>query len=85
MVDAIKTTKFQAWETLLKTLLNEVSDGPLLEKLRRKFESVFRYDEKGLPRVWKPTDDIDTLYSESKHQVFTSNLGRRVLVVAIKV
>jgi hypothetical protein len=54
---------------LIHTIQSELADGPLLEKLRRKFESVFRYDEKGLPRVWKPTDDIDTLFSQSKQEV----------------
>jgi protein SEY1 len=62
----IKSVKFQVWETLHKTLSNEVSEGSLLEKLRRKFESLFKFDEKGLPRVWKPADDIDLIYSQAK-------------------
>jgi hypothetical protein len=72
---SVISMKLQVWETLIHTIQVELSDGPLLEKLRRKFESVFRYDEKGLPRVWKPTDDIDTLFSRAKHEVSGFYIG----------
>jgi hypothetical protein len=32
------------------------------------FEDRFRYDEQGVPRIWKPTDDIDTLFKSAREQ-----------------
>jgi protein SEY1 len=65
--------KLQAWETLLKVVKEEVADVSLHEKLRRRyglsysrFESLFRYDDKGIPRVWKPTDDLDSFFAKAK-------------------
>ena len=63
---AIIDMKCQAWEVLLRVCGDEVGEATLLDKLRRRFEANFRYDEKGIPRIWKPADDIDTLYSASK-------------------
>ncbi|KAJ3258360.1 Dynamin-like GTPase that mediates homotypic ER fusion [Boothiomyces macroporosus] len=65
---SVLTMKHQAWELLLKVAKDEVADVQILEKLRRRFESQFRYDDKGLPRVWKPTDDIDSLFAVSKEK-----------------
>ncbi|KAJ3273763.1 Dynamin-like GTPase that mediates homotypic ER fusion [Terramyces sp. JEL0728] len=65
---SVLSMKYQAWELLLKVAKDEVADVQILEKLRRRFESQFRYDDKGLPRVWKPTDDIDTLFAQSKEK-----------------
>jgi hypothetical protein len=33
------------------------------------FEEKFRYDEQGLPRVWKPQDDIDAHFKRAKDDV----------------
>jgi hypothetical protein len=66
------------WNYFVKSIQNELNDNPLLEKLRKRyfkleiitrFDSLFRFDEKGLPRVWKPTDDIDTLFATAKEHV----------------
>jgi len=35
-------------------------------KLRAYFEELFRYDEHGVPRVWKPSDDIDGAFKKAK-------------------
>lgn len=35
-------------------------------KMKKKFEIVFCYDDSGLPRQWKKTDDIHALYSVAK-------------------
>lgn len=37
-------------------------------RLRAHFEERFRYDEQGVPRVWKPEDDIDGVYRKAKEQ-----------------
>ena len=31
-----------------------------------RFDSHFRYNEKGFPRIWKPTDDIDSQFATAK-------------------
>lgn len=66
---AISEMKFEAWSILQKVAMNECSDTLILDKLRRRFESHFRYNQNGLPRIWKPTDDIDGLYARSKQLV----------------
>jgi hypothetical protein len=34
-----------------------------------RFDQEFRYDEKGVPRVWKPEDDMDEAYQRAKDSV----------------
>ena len=41
----------------------------MLGKLRTHFEERFRYDEQGVPRVWKPDDDIDGAFKKAKDEV----------------
>jgi hypothetical protein len=60
--------KMQAWNRFLQVIKIEVSDISIHEKLRRKFENLFRYDLKGIPRVWKPTDDIESYYHSAKQE-----------------
>ena len=33
---------------------------------RRSFEDKFRYDMDGVPRIWRPTDDIESLYTAAR-------------------
>lgn len=35
----------------------------------QRFEEKFRYDDHGLPRVWKPEDDIDSHFKRAKEDV----------------
>jgi hypothetical protein len=37
--------------------------------LRASFEERFRYDEAGVPRVWKPEDDIEAAFTRAKDEV----------------
>jgi len=41
----------------------------MIIRLKEKFESVFRYDNNGLPKVWKPGDDIDGQFQLSLNEV----------------
>ena len=34
-----------------------------------RFDSIFRYDERGLPRIWNPTDDVESIFQKSKASV----------------
>ncbi|KAF9166393.1 Dynamin-like GTPase that mediates homotypic ER fusion [Mortierella sp. AD011] len=58
----------QAWVLLTKKVQEESVDGMMLLKLRNRFEEKFRYDDHGLPRVWKPDDDIDTPFRKARDE-----------------
>ncbi|KAF9935373.1 Dynamin-like GTPase that mediates homotypic ER fusion [Linnemannia zychae] len=58
----------QAWVLLTKKIQEESVDGMMLLKLRNRFEEKFRYDDHGLPRVWKPDDDIDTPFRKARDE-----------------
>ncbi|KAJ2522890.1 Dynamin-like GTPase that mediates homotypic ER fusion [Coemansia sp. RSA 2049] len=54
------------WEELAELLREEVGDQMVLLKLRNALEDGFRYDDNGLPRVWKPSDDIDAQFAAAR-------------------
>ncbi|CAO3619056.1 unnamed protein product [Mucor hiemalis] len=60
--------KRQAWLVLRKKVDEELGDNLLLLKLRNRFEEKFRYDDKGLPKVWKPQDDIDLHFKKARDE-----------------
>ncbi|ORX56723.1 root hair defective 3 GTP-binding protein [Hesseltinella vesiculosa] len=66
--ESVVTLKRDAWIVLRKKVDEELADNMLLLKLRTKFEEKFRYDEQGLPRVWKPEDDIDTYFKAAREE-----------------
>ena len=35
------------------------------------FEDKFRYDESGVPRIWRPTDDIEGVYTKARESTMT--------------
>ncbi|CCX05391.1 RHD3/Sey1 [Pyronema domesticum] len=55
----------RGWAVLRARIDEEVLEGNLLLKLRESFEDKFRYDEHNVPRVWKPTDDIEGAYAKA--------------------
>ena len=57
------------WTEYLHSVKNEISDSSLLSKLKVRFEKKFRYDQKGVPKVWLPSDDIELVFSEAKKSV----------------
>ncbi|KAJ1723669.1 Dynamin-like GTPase that mediates homotypic ER fusion [Coemansia erecta] len=54
------------WEDVVEALREEVADQMVLLKLRTALEDRFRYDEAGLPRVWRPSDDIDSQFAAAR-------------------
>ncbi|KAL1919515.1 uncharacterized protein VTP21DRAFT_2208 [Calcarisporiella thermophila] len=56
----------RSWQLLRKKIDEEVADNMMMVKLRNRFEEKFRYDDKGLPRVWKPEDDIDGFFQKAR-------------------
>jgi hypothetical protein len=56
----------KSWGVLRARIDEEVMEGNILLKLRENFEDKFRYDEAGVPRIWRPTDDIEGLYTKAR-------------------
>ncbi|CAL1706761.1 unnamed protein product [Somion occarium] len=63
---ALSTLRKRAWLALRSKIDEQTSDAAFLAKLRTHFEELFRYDEHGVPRVWKPEDDIDGAFKKAK-------------------
>jgi hypothetical protein len=58
----------RAWQVLRAKIDEQTAEPVILGKLRNHFEERFRYDEQGVPRVWKPDDDIDGAFKKAKDQ-----------------
>ncbi|CAH7668864.1 RHD3/Sey1 [Phakopsora pachyrhizi] len=56
----------KSWISLRNKIDEQTVDVSLLVKLKLAFEEKFRYDADGVPRVWKPEDDIDTTFKNAK-------------------
>lgn len=52
-----------------RKLEEQTSDANLISTLRTTFEERFRYDEAGVPRVWKPEDDLEAAFTKAKDEV----------------
>ncbi|KAF2810893.1 root hair defective 3 GTP-binding protein [Mytilinidion resinicola] len=61
----------KSWGVLRAKIDEEVMEGNILLKLRENFEDKFRYDESGVPRIWRPTDDIEGLYTKARESTVT--------------
>ncbi|KFY48250.1 hypothetical protein V495_01494 [Pseudogymnoascus sp. VKM F-4514 (FW-929)] len=56
----------KSWAVLRVRIDEEVMEGNILLKLRENFEDKFRYDDAGVPRIWRPTDDIEGIYTKAR-------------------
>jgi protein SEY1 len=56
----------KSWVALRERIAEEVMEGNILLKLRENFEDKFRYDEAGVPRIWRPADDIEGIYTRAR-------------------
>ena len=66
---SLATLRKRAWQVLRAKIDEQTAEPVILGKLRNHFEERFRYDEQGVPRVWKPDDDIDSAFKKAKDQV----------------
>ncbi|KAF8904401.1 protein SEY1 [Gymnopilus junonius] len=66
--NALAALRKRAWLVLRAKIDEQTADQAFLSKLRNHFEERFRYDEQGVPRVWKPEDDIDGAFKKAKDQ-----------------
>ncbi|KZP19790.1 root hair defective 3 GTP-binding protein [Athelia psychrophila] len=63
---ALATLRKRAWLALRAKVDEQTADAVILSKLRGHFEERFRYDDQGVPRVWKPEDDIDGAFKKAR-------------------
>ncbi|QRW11732.1 GTP-binding protein [Ceratobasidium sp. AG-Ba] len=56
----------RAWLALRAKIDEQTADNVLMSILRGHFEEKFRYDAAGVPRVWKPDDDIDSAFRAAR-------------------
>lgn len=61
----------KSWGVLRAKIDEEMIEGNLLLKLRENFEDKFRYDDEGVPRIWRPTDDIEGVYTRARESTLT--------------
>ncbi|KAI1388282.1 root hair defective 3 GTP-binding protein [Hypoxylon trugodes] len=61
----------KSWIALREKIEEEVMEGNILLKLRENFEDKFRYDEAGVPRIWRPADDIEGIYTRARESTLT--------------
>ena len=61
----------KSWGVLRTKIDEELMEGNILLKLRENFEDKFRYDEAGVPRIWRPTDDIEGAYTKARESTLT--------------
>lgn len=61
----------KSWVGLREKIDEEVMEGNILLKLRENFEDKFRYDEAGVPRIWRPSDDIEGIYTKARESTLT--------------
>ena len=72
---ALESLRTRAWLALRSKIDELTADTAILGKLRMHFEERFRYDEQGVPRVWKPDDDIEGAFRKAKDEVYSSLRG----------
>ncbi|KAJ3187631.1 Dynamin-like GTPase that mediates homotypic ER fusion [Irineochytrium annulatum] len=61
--------RWQSWQILLEAIQKETADEILLGRLKARFEAKFRYDDKGVPRIWKLDDPIDNFFKAASDDV----------------
>ena len=61
----------KSWGVLRAKIDEEMMEGNLLLKLRENFEDKFRYDEAGVPKIWRPTDDIESVYTKARESTLS--------------
>lgn len=63
-------------------LVAETEKSNLLDKCMKYFESIFKFDSAGRPRIWTGMSQVDIIYDDALSKVwlnFNSNLGFLIL------
>lgn len=72
---ALAAIRKRSWLALRAKIDEQTADQSFLAKLRTCFEERFRYDDKGVPRVWTPEDDIDGAFQKARDEVRADNVA----------
>jgi protein SEY1 len=70
----VKSLRWQTWTLFLQALSQQLADEYMVSRMKTRFESKFRYDEQGVPRIWNIDDPIDVFYktaTDESHQLLT--------------
>lgn len=73
--EALTLLRKRSWLAVRTKIDEQTAESVMLVKLKLIFEDRFRYDDEGIPRVWKPDDDIDAIFKKAKDHVRPSLLG----------
>lgn len=65
---ALRSLRRRSWLAMRAKIDEQTADGVLINKLRDAFEERFRYDDEGVPRVWRPDDDIDGIFRKARDE-----------------
>lgn len=57
-------------ESALSFLQDASTDALVSMRLRSAFDSVFKRDLQGNPRVWQPSDDMEGIYSQARDKAY---------------
>ncbi|KAI9571146.1 RHD3/Sey1 [Boletus coccyginus] len=68
---ALGSLRMRTWLALRAKVDELTADTAILGKLRMHFEERFRYDENGVPRVWRPDDDIEGAFRKAKDETLS--------------
>ncbi|UTT93676.1 hypothetical protein NDA17_000953 [Ustilago hordei] len=68
---ALVVLRRKTWLSLKAKVDEETADSVIAAKLRNNFEDRFRYDQAGVPRVWKPDDDIDSAFRKARDETLS--------------
>ncbi|KAJ1040909.1 hypothetical protein NDA14_006338 [Ustilago hordei] len=68
---ALAALRRKTWLSLKAKVDEETADSVIAAKLRNNFEDRFRYDQAGVPRVWKPEDDIDSAFRKARDETLS--------------
>lgn len=68
---ALESLSARSWIVLRKKLEEQTADPVVLSTLRDNFEQRFRYDENGVPRVWRPDDDLEGAFKKARDETLT--------------
>ncbi|BEI94567.1 uncharacterized protein CcaverHIS019_0701390 [Cutaneotrichosporon cavernicola] len=68
---ALRSLATRSWLALHHKLEEQTADPVVLSTLRDNFEQRFRYDEHGVPRVWRPEDDLEGAFKTARDETLT--------------
>lgn len=64
--DAVARFKFKAWDTWYQQTRQLITKESVLGVLKDRFESQFRYDEDGKPRLYQNTAQLEVAFDKAK-------------------